>query len=275
MRPIVALLTDFGSQDYYVGAVKGAVLAACPDATLVDIAHDLPAHEVEEAAYCLAAAVSAFPAGTVFLVVVDPGVGSGRRALAVEAGGYRFVGPDNGVFSLILNDLGPARLHHLSNEGLFRKRVSSTFHGRDIFAPVAGQLACGTPLEACGPELTDPVVLPLGQSRRLGPLEWEAHVLQVDRFGNLTTDLTRADLDAILEEAEGDGTRVVVVASGIVLPLVNTYTDVSRGEVCALTGSTGRLEVAVNLGSASRRLSLGRGGSVRVRIRNDPPGPVA
>jgi len=123
MRPIVALVTDFGSQDHYVGAVKGAILAACPDAELVDVAHELPAHDVFAGAYTVAAAYPAFPAGTVFLAVVDPEVGSVRRGLAVEAGGYRFVGPDNCIFSLILSEQTGARIRALPNAGLFRYQV--------------------------------------------------------------------------------------------------------------------------------------------------------
>src|SRR5262249_8574421 len=140
MRPIVALLTDFGGQDHYVGAVKGAVLASCPEATLVDVAHELPAHDVEAAAFCLVSCFRAFPAGSVFLAVVDPGVGSERRPLALEALGYRFVGPDNGIFTLVLADQPAARIHEITNAGLYRYEVSATFHARDIFGPVAGHL---------------------------------------------------------------------------------------------------------------------------------------
>ena len=133
MRPIVALLTDFGSQDHYAGAVKGAILSVCREAMVVDIAHDLPPHDVHEAAFALFAAHGGFPAGTVFVAVVDPGVGSDRRAVAVEAGGYRFVGPDNGIFTLILAEHADARVHQLTNAGLFRLEVSPTFHARDVF----------------------------------------------------------------------------------------------------------------------------------------------
>jgi len=172
MRPIVALLTDFGSQDHYVGAVKGAVLAACREAAVVDLTHELPPYDVMAAAFSLSAARGAFPAGTTFLAVVDPGVGSARRALALEACGQRFVGPDNGIFTLVLAEQPSARVHEITNEGLFRARVSATFHARDIFGPVAGRLAGGMDLDEVGPPLSDPVRLPLERPRARGPAEW-------------------------------------------------------------------------------------------------------
>lgn len=270
-RPIVALLTDFGTRDHYVGAVKGAVLTACSEATLVDIAHDLPPHDVAEAAFSLAAAYRSFPAGTVFLAVVDPGVGSERRAVAIEAGGYRFVGPDNGLFTFVLSEHPRARVHAITNAGLFRYEVSNTFHARDIFGPVAGHLAQGAPLDLVGPALGDPVVFALEPVRQRGPGEWEASVLHVDRFGNLTTNLTRTQLEEILATVGGDPTEIVVVVEGIVLPVVRTYADLPEGEACALVGSSERLEVAVHRGNASRVLGAGKGAPVRIRVVSEAP----
>lgn len=266
MRPLVALITDFGSQDHYAGALKGAVLAACRDATVVDIAHDLPPHDIHEAAFSLFAAYRAFPAGTVFVAVVDPGVGSDRRGLAVEAGGYRFVGPDNGIFSLIYAEHDDARVHKLTNAGLFRFEVSPTFHGRDVFGPVAGHLAAGTPIQDVGPPVDDPVRFEVEAVRQRGEREWETTVLHVDRFGNLTTSMSKRELDEVLEHVDGDPTQVVVVVEGVVLPLVRSYFDLPEGEGCALLGSSGRLEVAVNRGNASRVLGASRGAPVRVRL---------
>lgn len=266
MRPIVALLTDFGSQDYYVGAVKGAILAACPEATLVDVVHDLPAHDVFEGAYALAAAYRAFPGRTVFLAVVDPGVGSSRRALALEAGGYRFVGPDNGLFTFVLGDHPDARVHWITNSGLFRYEVSLTFHARDIFGPVAGHLASGMALEQVGPAVDDAVTFALERVRERSASEWEGVVLSTDRFGNLTTNFGREDMETILATADGDPTELTVTVEGMVLPMVQAYSDVTEGEPCALIGSTGRLEVAVCRGSASRILGAAKGAPVRVKI---------
>jgi S-adenosylmethionine hydrolase len=264
-KPIVALLTDFGSQDHYAGAVRGAVLSACPEATVVDIAHDLPAHDIVEGAFALAAAYRAFPGGTVFVAVVDPEVGSDRRALALEAGGYRFVGPDNGVFTFVLAEHADARAHEITNRGLFRYEVSATFHARDIFAPVAGQLAGGAPLELVGPPLAEPVRFALEPVRQHGPGEWGTRVLHVDRFGNLTTHLGRRDLDGILDSVGGDTTGIVVLVEGMVVPFVRIYADVPEGDPCALMGGSGRLEVAVHRGSASRLLGAGKGAPVWVR----------
>lgn len=266
MRPIVALLTDFGSQDHYVGAVKGAILSACREASLVDIAHDVPPHDVAEGGWALSAAYRAFPPGTVFLAVVDPGVGSERRGLALEASGYRFVGPDNGLFSLILSEHPRAQIHHITNAGLFRHEVSATFHGRDVFGPVAGHLAAGLPIQDVGPAIDDPVRFPEQPLRQLSPREWQASVTHVDRFGNLTTNLSRQALDEILQIVSGDPTQVVVVVEGIVLPLVRTYAELPEGEGCALLGSAGKLEVAVRKGNASRVLGAGRGAPIRVRV---------
>jgi S-adenosylmethionine hydrolase len=265
MRPIVALLTDYGSQDHYAGAVKGAILSACREAAVVDIAHEVPAHDVGSAAWSLAATYRSYPAGTVFVAVVDPGVGSDRRGIAVEAGGYRFVGPDNGLFTLVLAENPDARVHELTNHDLFRPEVSATFHGRDVFGPIAGHLARGMSIDDVGPRIEDPVVFPLEPIQKRGPGEWETRVIHVDRFGNLTTNLSQRDLDVILASVSGDTTEVVAVVEGIVLPLVRAYCDIPEGESCALMGSSGRLEIAVHKGNASRLLGAGRGSPVRVR----------
>jgi S-adenosylmethionine hydrolase len=266
IHPTVALLTDFGTRDHYVGAVRGAILAVCPGATLVDIAHDVPAHDVAEGAYLLGAAFPSFPPATVFLAVVDPGVGSERRGLAVEAGGYRFVGPDNGILSFVLAEHHDARVRELTNRGLFRPRVSPTFHARDVFGPVAGHLAQGLPLDLVGPPVADPRTLPAPPLVRRSAAEWEATVIHVDRFGNLTTNCREGQVEAVLEAVGGDLAALVVVVEGMVLPLVRTYADVSEGEACALIGSSRRLEVAVNRGSASRLLGAGKGSPVRIRV---------
>jgi S-adenosyl-L-methionine hydrolase (adenosine-forming) len=152
---IVTLLTDFGTADYFVGAMKGAVLSANPAAQVVDLTHEVPAHDVEAGAFTLAAACETFPAGTIHVAVVDPGVGSERRAIIVEGGGQLFVGPDNGIFGLVYERLGAFRVHHIINQSYFRPRPSRTFHGRDLFAPVAGALSQGAPPSAFGPLIED------------------------------------------------------------------------------------------------------------------------
>jgi len=265
MRPIVALVTDFGTQDHYVGVVKGAILAAEPEAHPVDLVHDLPAHDVVAGAFALEAAYHTFPAGSVFLCVVDPGVGSARRGLALSAGGYAFVGPDNGIFTLVLAEHPQALLHQITNAGLFRHEVEPTFHARDVFAPVAARLARGMPLAEVGPRIADPVVFPVERPRLVADGVWEAPVVHVDRFGNLVTAFSALDVEAILAGVGGDPSEVVVVVEGVVMPLTRTYSDVAEGEACALPGSARRLEVAIHRGNASRVLGASRGALVRLR----------
>lgn len=265
MRPIVALITDFGTQDHYVGAVKGAILAAEPEAQLVDIVHELPAHDVVAGAFALEAAYRAFPAGSVFLCALDAGAGSGRRALALAAGGYFFVGPDNGIFTLVLAEDPQAVAHEITNAGLFRHEVAPTFHARDIFAPVAARLARGMPLAEVGQGIADPMAFPVARPRLVGDGVWEAPVVHVDRLGNLITAFTALDVEAMLAGVGGDLSEVVVVVEGVVMPLTRTYADVAEGEACALLASPRRLEVAIHRGSASRVLGASRGAQVRLR----------
>lgn len=259
MAPIVALLSDFGLHDHYVGSMKGAILAACDGAVLVDVTHEVAPHDVRGGALTLASVYRAFPGGAVFLAVVDPGVGSARRGLAAEAGGYSFVAPDNGLLSLVLADHPSAEVRAVTNAGLFRHEVSSVFHGRDVFAPVAGHLARGGRLDEVGPKVMDAVTLTWPEPRWSGSRACEAEVVHIDRFGNLTTSLRRGDLQAF-----GDAlSDLVVVVEGFRLPLARTYADVAVGEACAVVGSSGRLEIAVNQGHAARELGIGVGALVR------------
>ena len=264
MRPVVALLTDFGTRDHYAGAMKGAILSIAPDVQLVDLVHDLPPHDVVAGAFALAAASPAFPKGTVFAAVVDPGVGTARRGLAAAAGGHLFVGPDNGVLTLALAGDPAARIRALAEPRFWRPRVSATFHGRDVFGPVAAHLALGVPLDDVGPPVTDPVRIPGPAVRALGAGEWEATVVHVDGFGNAITNVDAPALDEIVR---GIGARagIAVAVAGAVVPFVPTYADVALGQPCAVIGGTGRLELAVNGGRASEVLGVGRGDHVRVR----------
>lgn len=265
MPPAIALLTDFGLSDHYVGAMKGAILSVCPDAVLVDLVHELPAFDVLAGAFALAAACPAFPAGTVFVAVVDPGVGSPRRGLALSAGGQLFVAPDNGLLGLVMAERGAGPLHEITNAALFRAEVSATFHARDVFGPVAAHLARGLPLAEVGPPVADPLPLPVAAPTEVAPGEWAAAVVHVDRFGNLTTNLSADRLRRIAQDAPASG--LVVRIEGAAVPLARTYADVPAGEPCALLGSAGFLEIAVNQGQASRLLGAGRGSAVRVRAR--------
>jgi S-adenosylmethionine hydrolase len=264
-RPIVALLTDFGSRDHYAGAMKGVALAICPDLTLVDITHDLPLHDVLAGALELAACYKYFPAGTVFLVVVDPGVGSARRGIAAEAGDFKFVAPDNGVLTVVFEETPPKRVVELTERRYARPTVSRTFEGRDRFAPAAAWLAKGIELSALG--------RPAGPVQRLDllrPVVDGNHVagvvVRVDRFGNLVTNIDRKTFERIAS-ADAGGSLDIQIGEHVVGKVVSTYADAAPGELCALIGSSEHLEVAANGSNAASVLDLGRGASVQISRR--------
>ncbi len=258
-RPVIALLTDFGTRDHYVGAMKGVVLGICPDAVLVDITHDIPPHDVLSGALELAAAFKYFPMGAIFVAVVDPGVGSPRRAIAADSGGYRFVGPDNGVLALVFKEARPQRVVEVTEPRYARPTVSRTFEGRDRFAPAAAWLANGIELSALGPAGDAWEVLPVPEAE-VSVNQITGEVLRVDRFGNLVTNVDRATFQRFAA-----GGRVQVTAGPHAAgDVVGTYADTEAGSVCVLFGSSDRLEVAVNGASAADRLGLTR--SARIVI---------
>jgi S-adenosylmethionine hydrolase len=241
--------------------MKGVALGICPEATLVDITHDIPAHDVLAGALELAAAYKYFPGGTVFLVVVDPGVGSQRRGIAAEAGDFRFVAPDNGVLSAVLEEHAPRKIVELSERRYARPTVSRTFEGRDRFAPAAAWLAKGIDLAALGRpagaiQLLDIPRATLDADRIVG------QVLRVDHFGNLITNIDRKLFDRLAGAA-----LEIHVGPHQVSKVVSTYADAAAGEVCALFGSTDHLEIAANGASAASELALGRGAPVTVARR--------
>ncbi|MBI4888240.1 MAG: SAM-dependent chlorinase/fluorinase [Acidobacteria bacterium] len=258
-RPVIALLTDFGTIDHYAGTVKGVVLGVCPEAAVVDITHEIPPHDVLAAALELAAAYKYFPPGTVFLVVVDPGVGSARRAMAAEAGGYRFVAPDNGVLTLVFREVPPKRVVELTERRYARPSVSRTFEGRDRFGPAAAWLAKGIELTAFGRTLASWQSLEVPEPS-VGDTQIVADVLRVDRFGNLVTNLDRRTFDRFA----GVGAIEIVAGREAVGKVVGAYADAEAGSLCALFGSTEHLEIAVSGGSAAARLALGRGARIAI-----------
>ncbi len=258
MRPTIALLTDFGVRDHYAGTMKGVVLSLCPDVTLVDISHDVPPHDVLTAALELAACYRYFPAGTVFLVVVDPGVGSSRRPIAAEAGDYRFVAPDNGVLSAVFKDAAPRRVVELTERRYARPTVSRTFEGRDRFAPAAAWLAKGVELRAFGRTLTDYIRIEIPDPV-VTDTAVDGEVLRVDRFGNLITNIDRRAFDRVCRTGES---VEIAVGGRRVDRLVTTYADIAPGEVCSLFGSTDHLEIAANSASAAEMVGAGRGARV-------------
>jgi S-adenosyl-L-methionine hydrolase (adenosine-forming) len=258
-RPVLALLSDFGTRDHYVGTMKAAALTVCADATLVDISHEVAPHDVLDAAFQLAASYRYFPVNTVFLTVVDPGVGSARRGLAAEAGDYRFVAPDNGVLSLVFRESPPKRMVELTDRRFFRPTVSRTFEGRDRFAPAAAWLLRGIDLAALGRPLHGPVLLDLPEPSEQGDA-LVGQVLRADRFGNVLTNIDRRTFERFVQ---GRPFRVQA-GEQPVGRLVGTYAEIGPDEVCALFGSADYLELAARATRASDRLGLGSGATVTV-----------
>jgi hypothetical protein len=274
--PVIVLLTDFGLDDAYVGVMKGVILRICPQVHLIDLCHTVQPQQIRQAAFLLANAYAYFPKGTIFLVVVDPGVGSSRKAIAVHAGDYTFVAPDNGVLSYTLEKIGEVAVAEISNRDYFRKQVSSTFHGRDIFAPVAAHLASGVSFEALGDALSDMVILPqpvliVGNGTVTG------EVINIDHFGNIITSIGHLSLNADTC-AELDAAFVKEVMNIFRIPnacsirlhkthiqgLHHTYSDAPLNEAFALINSDGFLEIAVRSGNAARQLDVQIGDPVEI-----------
>ena len=275
--PIVTLLTDFGTADYYVAAVRGTLLRLAPGATLVDVTHEVTAGDVEDAAFLLAAAARWFPAGTVHLAVVDPGVGSERRILAARAAGRGFlVAPDNGLLTPFLagapaawgapEAAEPPEVRAVERSDLFLPGPGATFHGRDRFAPVAAWLLRGEPLANLGPVVEDAVRLPWtlpraeGEPPRPGAAGATLHgrVARVDRFGNLVTDLPSG--------WAGDGPLVAEVGGGSTRHRASHYREIPAGAAAVLPGSLGTLELSLDGAGLAERWGVERGAAVTVRL---------
>jgi hypothetical protein len=241
--------------------MKGVVLGICPEATVVDISHDLPAHDVPFAALELAATYRYYPQGTIFLVVVDPGVGTTRRGLAAEVGDWRFVAPDNGVLTAVFREAPPKRVVELTERRYARPTVSRTFEGRDRFAPAAAWIAKGTQLAAFGRAVTDYVMLDLARPEA-GDGVVRGAVVRIDRFGNIVTNLDRRTCERLGDRA---GQWRLTVRDREVSRIVSTYADIGRGEVGALFGSTDTLECAAHAASAAELLGASVGDAVELR----------
>ncbi len=259
---IITLTSDFGTRDWFVGTMKGVILSINPRATVVDLNHEIPPGDIRAGAFALAAGCRFFPRGTVHVVVVDPGVGGPRGAIAVQTEDYLFVGPDNGVLSLALARERVRMIRQLKNEALFLSTVSQTFHGRDVFAPVAAHLSSGVPPRKCGP-----------RQEKFVRLEWpqpgvtagavSGEIIYIDRFGNLITNIG----EECLEQFRNTETRVFAKGKRL-CTVAEFYQAVPPGQPVAVLGSTGYLEIAVNGGSATRMLHLEVGDPVQVRAQS-------
>ena len=246
--PVITLLTDFGTADYFVGAVKGAILSVNPAAVIADVTHEIPPQDVEAAAFTLAAVYSTFPPGTIHVAVVDPGVGSTRRPIIVKAGKSLFVGPDNGLFTYIYDREPSHKTFHITAEKYFRPSPSTTFHGRDIFAPVAAALSTGVKPKAFGSAITDEVRLPDSSTPR---------IIHIDRFGNCITNITRDLFD-------NEQHPTLVIKRKVIDTFVDFYGAAPPDTPVAIWGSAGFLEISVNGKSAAKMLGVKRGDPIIV-----------
>jgi S-adenosylmethionine hydrolase len=275
--PIVTLLTDFGTQDVYVGIMKGVILAINPHACLIDLTHEVGPQDVTAGAWLLRSAVPHFPTGTIHLAVVDPGVGCKRRGLVVATREAYLVGPDNGLLSPAAGALGVRSVHAIDVPGLVKKRVlghsiSQTFHGRDVFAPIAARLSLGDSPRMFGKRLAGMVTLGLPASiRRAGSLMGQ--VIHSDRFGNLITNLAGGEIEKLRRQTLTAGfshPEVSVSIGGATIPrLASAYAAASNGELLAIMGSWDLLEIAVRGGNAAERLAVGRGAPVKVTMKSE------
>lgn len=256
-RPVVSFLTDFGSADEYVGVMKGQVLRRCREAVLVDISHDIDPGDVRRGALALANAVPHFPDGTIHVAVIDPGVGSERRALVVDCGSCLLLGPDNGLLSVAMS--AGARAYVLDRAQFFAPQVSATFHGRDVFAPVAGHLAAGRVVQELGSPVSEVQLLRLPVPRSVeGGVVGE--VLYSDRFGNLVTSIDRGRIESL------DCDACVMLGDVTIGSIRCTYADAPADTLVALVGSTDRLEISVVGGSAAARFGPRGARGTRVQI---------
>ena len=267
---VISLLTDFGTEDEYVGLMKGVILSINPQAVVVDITHHIAPQDVIQAAYTLHSSYRYFPEGTLHLVVVDPGVGTDRSIIALEKKGHIFLAPDNGVLSLVFEDGEIGEAVRVENSEFFIKPVSRTFQGRDIFAPTGAHLSTGVALKDLGPGVSaeEIVRLSLKQPTLLETGELQGSIVSIDRFGNLISNIDAALIQNLCEE--GSLSVPEIIAGGHRIEgLCNAYAETESGKALAIIGSRGYLEIAVNKASAKRRFNLKRGDSIIIRVKGE------
>ncbi len=253
----ITILTDFGYQDPYVGVMKGVILSIFPGANIVDISHDIPSFSIKHAAFSLFSYYKYFPENTVHLIVVDPGVGSLRKAIVVEAGNRYFVLPDNGIITYVWNHEEKKRAYILENDKYFLKPVSNTFHGRDIFSPVSAYLSKGVDIENFGPSLDLPVLLPpLTLKREKGCISGE--IIYIDKFGNAVTNIEK---DLIPKESPN---LCIKIKDVCIQRILQYYGEAAKGERFGIFGSTNFLELSENQGKLSGSINLKIGDRVQV-----------
>jgi S-adenosyl-L-methionine hydrolase (adenosine-forming) len=255
MSPLITLTTDFGTRDGYVAQMKGVLLGINPEARLIDVTHDIESFDITEAALVVKGLSEYFPEGTVHIAVVDPGVGSKRRGIVMRLDGRFYVGPDNGLFSLVFARSHTREVREISNSNLFLHQAHPTFHGRDVFAPAAAHMSLGTAFDAVGPVVEDPVMLSIPE-----PIQTEdgieGEIIHVDRFGNLTSNIESGILHRSVDSVQIGGLEIKGIK--------RFFSEVPTGTPIAVINSFGFLEIAVNLGNASLDLGVKKGSLVRV-----------
>jgi S-adenosylmethionine hydrolase len=256
---MITLMTDFGTSDHYVGVMKGVILNINPQVEIVDITHAIPPQDILGAAFLIDSTYRYFPSGTIHVVVVDPGVGSERRAIVCQTETAYFVCPDNGLLTHILHNEKHAHAVAVENSAYFLPQVSNTFHGRDIFAPVAAHLSRGVPISELGNPVTQPVQLALPKPQVTEEMVI-GHIIWIDSFGNLVTDISRE----ILESLEGQNGVVIHAGSAKIDHFNRSYAESEIGEVLAIIGSFNRLEISINQGNAAQVLELKRGDTITI-----------
>lgn len=265
MSSVVTLTSDFGAKDSFVASIKGVILKINPQAQIVDLSNEITPMDIWEGAFTLRSAYSSFPKGTVHLAVVDPGVGSGRKPIIAVTESFYFVGPDNGLFSLVYQDAERLRVHHITANHYFLPNPGPTFHGRDIFAPVAGWLSKGIPSGNFGDEITEFAKLNIPVPKVAGNTI-DGNVVHIDRFGNAITNITYKDIQHLLPEGKGPGTAVVNIVGKEIRGLKKFYAEAAPGEPGAVINSSGALEIFLFKQNARTGLSIKRGEAVRLTI---------
>jgi S-adenosyl-L-methionine hydrolase (adenosine-forming) len=268
-RPIITITTDFGDQDHFVGVMKGAILKINPEAVIVDISHQVNSYDIFDGAFTLAQSYAYFPPNTIHLVVVDPGVGSVRRPILARAGNYKFVAPDNGVLSLVYGREENIEVRHVTAEHYFLTPVSNTFHGRDIFAPVAAWLSRGVEIEKFGEVISDYAKFAASRPKRENRNRIKGVAIKVDKFGNIITNIRPEDVPQLFTEKPP--CFRIVVKQHEVTRLYSSYSMGQPSEVFAIVGSSGFLEIASNRGSAAKALDARPGAEVAVILDEAAP----
>ncbi len=263
-EPVITLTTDFGLADPFVGVMKGVILSINPRVKIIDLTHGIEPYGIMEAALTVGMNYTYFPDGTVHVVVVDPGVGSARRPLLVAAGSHFFIGPDNGVFSLIFNrEKESLHILHVTEESYFLKRNSSTFHGRDIFAPVAARLAGGEPLHHFGRVISDPTMIDLPMPS-IEEKVLKGEIIHIDHFGNAISNISRTDIEALISQCPDVSVRLFLQQTEV--PMKGCYADAGDEVLSAVINSSDLLEFFMHRGSAAEAFRISIGNRVQMKI---------